>query len=364
MSVPLTQDVGSDNYEPFGFGDFEVSRLGTSKWKQCPVAGCHATLDEIKRPSSRSGKVRSPFVFCSAHGIRLHSGTFVYWNGSTHSDESRLRNFPIQRELARRLILGKSGKVESRRLGFEMSEDALSWNVFVGLAEAGKLKQTLEFLTGRRVHSEPQLYLWGIRVDVCGTEVTPFAPLERVRRLLEHDIGNYKTEPDIMLVVPGEMVVCIEAKFGSGNPLAHASRLKDGDKPTERDGLLQRYLIPGAVKACGVVARDGIGDHFHSQLFRNIVFASEMAGDAEWYVVNLVSSTQWALQQKDSTSHSYSSPVAAVSAFLNEDHTHRFRFQSWEQIHAELIANDSSLSTLDGYLRAKSAHFRQAFSLD
>ena len=48
-------------------------------------------------------------------------------------------------------------KVESHRLGYEMSEDALSWNVFVSLSVAGKLRQTAEFLTGRKLLAEPLL---------------------------------------------------------------------------------------------------------------------------------------------------------------------------------------------------------------
>jgi hypothetical protein len=50
------------------------------------------------------------------------------------------------------------------------------------------------------------------------------------------------TEPDIMLVVPGELLICIEAKFGSGNPLAHPGQNAPGNKPTDLDGLIARYL--------------------------------------------------------------------------------------------------------------------------
>src|SRR5262249_32942684 len=120
-------------------------------------------------------------------------------------------------------------KAESR-FGSEMSEDALSWNVFVSLAEARKLREVTKFLTGKDLHSTPQLYLWGCRIDDPDRKHELYEPLRRVRAKLEPDMrkfvteldtrSNFVTEPDIMLVAEGELLVCIEAKFGSGNTLA------------------------------------------------------------------------------------------------------------------------------------------------
>jgi hypothetical protein len=89
---------------------------------------------------------------------------------------------------------------------------------------ASKLKDAGEWLTGRSLSGEPELYLWGQRIDVKGRERGMYEPLRRVRAALESGIARFGTEPDIMLVVKGEMVICIEAKFGSGNPLAYAKR--------------------------------------------------------------------------------------------------------------------------------------------
>jgi hypothetical protein len=137
---------------------------------------------------------------------------------------ARLRNFLIQPRLAEAIALGSKAKAESHRLGYEMSEDALSWNVFVGLAEAGALRAATCFLTGVDPHAEPRLYLWGERVDLSGEAAERFAPLDTVRRKLEKGIRRFLTEPDIMLVVDGRSVVCVEAKFGSGNPTCCGSR--------------------------------------------------------------------------------------------------------------------------------------------
>jgi len=72
-------------------------------------------------------------------------------------------------------------KVEAHRLGFEMSEDALSWNVFESLAMFGKLREATQFLTGRSLCVEPHLYLWGHLIDDLDGHHEIYEPLDRVR---------------------------------------------------------------------------------------------------------------------------------------------------------------------------------------
>jgi hypothetical protein len=251
-----------------------------------------------------------------------------------------------------------------------MSEDALTWNVFVGLARARKLRQAAKVLTGRDVDSEPTLYLWGKPIDVENPIPTAevFEPLCRLRNSLEYDIGNFKTEPDAMLVVPGSLVICIEAKFGSGNTLAHDApdAPKPGDKPVDRERLLARYLdsdkTPAETKR--VIERNQIvaAKEFHSQLFRNIVFASAMAAGGEWHVVNLVSETQ-RRNGKKSTNCSFDDPEVAVQSYLREEKKKCFTFRTWEGLYNELIKDDASLGELNDYSRMKSAHYLPAFKL-
>jgi hypothetical protein len=110
-----------------------------------------------------------------------------------------------------------------------------------------------------------------------------------------------------MLVVEGEIVICIEAKFGSGNPVAHEGEVKAGEKPVSRTELLARYL--GAAEKArrrGTIRPEQIGYRLHSQLFRNIVFASEMAG-TEWHVVNLVSRAEQ--NKQDNSRYSFVDPT-------------------------------------------------------
>ena len=233
----------------------------------------------------------------------------------------------------------------------------------MGLAKAGKLRETAQFLTGRGVRSEPQLYRWGERINLDGDRGARFNPLDLVRDRLEGEIGKYKTEPDIMLVVDGQLVVCVEAKSGSGNPLAHESNVKADEEPTSRNGLLERYLDNSSAKTKAIIARDRIGDEFHSQLFRNVIFASEMADKSNWHVVNLASSTQWK-DRPDAKGYSFSDPETSVRCYLSESHRDCFSYRTWENLHQVLIRDDPALRELDSYLRPKSAYFFPAFELD
>jgi hypothetical protein len=339
----------------FGYEDFDPARLDGNYDRRCPVRGC-----EAKPNTAPYGRREMPW--CSEHGIRLHTSTFVYWNGSDQRDESRLRNFVVGQDLVRAIALPKGMKAESHRLGYEMSEDALSWNVFVSLAMAGRLREAAEFLTGRSVRVEPKLYLWGRRIDERREESAVYQPLLRAREALESDIHTFVTEPDIMLVADGEMLICIEAKFGSGNTLAHDGPPQTGRKPTSRTDLIARYLGDNtSALTKGIVRRDRIEPGMHSQLFRNIVFASEMAGEVPWHVVNLVSSTQGV--GRDDKRKSYADPSQQVRGYLTPEMQKRFTFRTWEGLHAAIIRDDATLTPLDMYLRGKSAHYLRAFNL-
>lgn len=350
----------SSCFDSFGYEDFDPERVrALSDWKKCPIGGCD--LDAITIGVKR----RSRIPVCATHGIRLHAGTFVYWNGMENEVAARLRNIQMRPDLAKKFVEGKTGKVESGRLGYEMSEDALSWNVFVGLKEGGGLGKAVSHLCGAMPSREPDLYLWGFGIVDRAEPPRTFSPLDEVRGCLEEGIRKFVTEPDIMLVVPGELLVCIEAKFGSGNPLAHPGKNAEGEKPTDVDGLLDRYLSPKAEAARSAIDRAEVKAPLHTQLFRNVVFASEMAalaGIRDWRVVNLVGKTLWEAKKvkKQSAGYSLEDPTPEVKRYLRAGHHHRFSFRSWEGLFGDVLKNIPAVAS---YVASKSAHFRPAFNL-
>lgn len=354
----------SDCFDAFGYDDFDPERIRIQRnWSLCPVRGCDEKLGQIEIGVKRISKI----PVCIKHGLRLHSGTFVYWNGVSNETRARLRNIQFQPEWAVPFLEGRTTKVESARLGYEMSEDALSWNVFVGLLSQQRLADAARYLCGIALTQEPELYLWGIRVaGQAGGEL--YEPLKRVRNTLERGIKNYVTEPDIMLVIPGEILVCIEAKFGSGNPLARHSRYQSTEKPTDKGGLVERYLQPAATAARSAINVSAVDEPLHSQLFRNVVFAAEMAKAAsipDWRVVNLVGARQWdqARANRVPTGYSFDDPTKNVCGYLAEEYKQRFSFRTWEGLHNSVISSRPELAQVALYMKEKSAHFASAFDL-
>jgi hypothetical protein len=107
------------------------------------------------------------------------------------------------------------------------------------------------------------------------------------------------------------------------------------------------------------VRPDRIGMRFHRQLFRNVVFACEMARDLPWHVVNLVSNTQ--PRRKYNVCYSFSPPTKDVRCYLAPKRQHCFTYRTWEGLYAAVIRGRADLDELDVYLRDKSAHYRSAF---
>ncbi len=338
--------------------DFDVSRVAEHPPKSCPVAKCSTALKTVPYR-------KKSLPYCPEHGLQLHQGTFVYFNGAEKEAErrARLRNFTVAQDWVIAHVLDSEKKAETHRLGYEMSEDALSWNVFVSLLKAGHLRTAAEYLTDRAIQGEPELYLWGMRPH----DAHQFEPLRETRRELEPDIHRYPTEPDIMLVVPGKLVVCVEAKFSSGNVLTTDAKTEPGEKPRSAAELVRRYLgEPGYWKnETKWLARKAITGRIHSQLFRNVAFAIRMAESrgADWHVVNLVSSTQWK-GARSVNGYGYDDPSSALRSYLTDGCRDHFTFRHWEGLYRAVIKDVPALQSLQRYLLGKSAHYQRAFALD
>lgn len=337
--------------------------------KSCFIKECHSTLSRTQ--SQYRGK---HLPYCKIHGIRLHydSGTFVYCdqNGESKND-ARLRNFLFHKEFVRDYVLDNKTKAETHRLGYENSEDALSWNVFVPLMDVGKLSDAVRWLSGKDITGTPELYLWGMKIAWNGNDkACEYPPLLNARKKFENDIRRFPTEPDIMLIIPGKLVMCIEAKFTSGNPVTEEGiHSKPGEKPKNPEGLIGRYM--GRWKAASrYLDLEFISkvEKPHSQIFRNIIFAAWMAEKtgADWHVVNLVSDTQWQLgKSRKQKTHGYdfNDPTNAVRSYLHDDFKDNFTFRTWEELYRDLVEGDHRLGELRDYFQQKTACLERAFNL-
>jgi hypothetical protein len=327
----------------------------------CPVSGCATTLGKA---DSQWGEM----PYCPEHRIRIHAGTrtFVYYNGSDEASKrnAALRNILFERDYFEEHILGNVAKAETHRICHETSEDALTWNVFSRLASRGLLQQLVSTLAHVSLKSEPELYLWGLRVRLDDSSAPALFPaLKSARGIFEKGIVRYLTEPDIMLYVPGQLLVLVEAKFTSGNPIASASATHDAidEKPKSRDGILRRYA-PAALPRDALFAPSS-SEPLYSQLYRNLVFAMYMANalDVRWGLVSLVCEGQ--LRQRQTREVEFQDPTRCIHALLPQQSRDRFVFYSWERLYTDHVAKTPELKDLAEYMYNKSANGVKALAV-
>ncbi len=163
--------------------DLQRTRLHEGK---CPVRDCRCELHEV--PFHRyKGEMRY-LPFCPEHGIRIHSDTFVYYNGPSKQDQVTAirRNLPFHGNYYVQNVLGKPGKLESHRLCYESSEDAVTFSVFtLLLSNRHAIRELAGRITGTEVKRDVELYLWGGRIDLeNGKFAHPYLPLQEVRGCL------------------------------------------------------------------------------------------------------------------------------------------------------------------------------------
>jgi hypothetical protein len=272
------------------------------------------------------------------HGISVSkSPTYVYKN--------YLDNFIIGVPTLEH-IKSKRLKVESWRLGNERSEDALSWNVFVGLAGLGGLGSAFQRLTGIEVDIEPELYLWGVKIS--NEEPCAWDKLKKVRSDLKET--GIPTEPDVILRVPGRAIVLIEAKFGSPNGTMLGNKNRFGSVAD----FLDRY-------PCGKGKIDPLNrawikhqpcGQILQQLLRNVIFAQWLGDEGEKpFVVNLVRETEELEVGERLTAH------------LAPDSTVCFLRRTWEDLFQLPIFSREDAKPLGRYLENKTNGLAKAFNL-
>ena len=160
-------------------------------------------------------------------------------------------------------------------------------------------------------------------------------------------------------------VICIEAKFGSKNPIALDKIEAEGEKPKRMDRLKERYYNKNEL-----IKGYDIFDFtpkpmllFYEQLFRNIVFAASMAHlekTEKWYVVNLRNEHLMNLKKGSPEGM----PVMrSVRSILNPKYKKRFLHLTWEEIYEIAVKDNPKLYNLSWYLKNKSLKCGRAFNI-
>lgn len=304
---------------------------------RCFVQGCTHFL----RPPSRTGRGD----VCPAHGIRCHPSQ----NNPTYSYADARRNIIVSPELLASRIVGHPFKYESNRLGLENSEDALSWNLFRSLQEAGILHEIARWITGLDIDTEPALFLWGIRLT--GDSFEPWELLVAARDRFERNLPVLRplTEPDIPLYLPDRYLILIEAKFTSPNPFYTDGPRRTPDSLT-KDELLAIYQD----RQLQILDLDQAWTRarIFYQLWRNTIFAEWMAladgPKTKAYHANLTR----AGQENESCEE--------FRQLLRPQFQDRFAHIAWEDIYF-LGETSHGLSRLGQYLQTKTARLKPAF---
>lgn len=329
----------SESSLPYGVQDLDskvVMHSDDPDQVQCFVRGCSHF---VRRPTRHQSGTP-----CPTHGIYCHHSK----NGSTYRYVDVTRNIIASPDMFAKWVVGHPFKYESDRFGAENSEDALSWNVFRSLQEAGKLAEVARFFTGMEHTEQPRLYLWGLRVDDDSYEPWDLLIAARERFESRLPVKRPKTEPDIALHLPGRYLVLIEAKFTSPNSTYKRGPRKDSQSLT-LDELLDIYQDPklrilDQTKARSVEA-------IHYQFWRNTVFAEWMAlQESAHTVAGHVSLVRQAGVTED---------AQVFSDLLADGCSSHFRQATWEGIAAG-VAQD--LPRLKKYLVQKTCYLGKAFN--
>ncbi len=252
-----------------------------------------------------------------------------------------LDNFIVGHDLVAAAINREWGKAETGRLGSENSEDAVSFNVFRSLQEAGALSLVAQLVTGSST-AEPDLYLWGRRINLDGTS-SSWPELQSVRTKVEPK-HRQQTEPDVCLHVPGWGWIFIEAKLAHG--------IKTSESAEKMDAWLALYPSHSpTLFDLGSIA-EVEHSQFPEQILRNVVFADLIRADDELaHVVALG-------RGGDPT------PINDwVSACLSFDCSVSISHLTWEEIYKALPSESEELSKLRDYFEQKSYRLRRAFAL-
>ena len=267
-------------------------------------------------------------------GTEYHGSPPVSFRVSpTYVLEDPAENFIVGRELVAKL----TSKAEAWRLGNENSEDALSFNVFRSLQEAGMLRDAARCLIGLEFDSEPELIVWGHNLG--STTAQPVRELKTVLNSLEGTAGQ-QTEPDVILRIPGWGWIFVEAKLAS--PTSTYRRRKEKLKT-----WIERYGNSVVFNAAALAVAKA--ETFPEQLLRNVAVAHAIAEGEHLAVIALVRKVyQWKV-------------VGCAGDFIADTGVITGT-ATWEELYG-LTNGQDTLADLRRYLADKSVNLRRAFAL-
>jgi hypothetical protein len=335
---------------PYGLHELDevvVSDPGPPRVVQCYIRSC----EELLRPPCRGFRGDA----CKAHGIYCH----LSGSNRTFTYRDFRRNLIVSPELFARKVRGNPHKVESHRFGYLNSEDAVSWNCFRSLQDAGVLHLIAQWVTGEPVTKEPFLWLWGL--SSSDDRFRPWPLLTAARQRFE--IGRLPvtrplSEPDISLLIPGELLLIIEAKLLSPNPVVYRDQPRKTPQSLTLEELINLYHDPALrIPDCDKLRS---AERAWSQLHRYLILAEWMAQrdspHTRAYLANLVR----AGQEHESTSD--------FRQFLRPEYADRFARLTWEAIFTLSGQYWRRLTRLHEYMLTKpvavGGHFVPAFQLD
>lgn len=318
---------------PYGVSDIKsVQKLDHC----CPIIGCDtviAAYPSLKNPHNNESN------FCAKHGIYCRKNTYIY-KEKTDNLITSINSFKDIFEKK------DNAKYDVDRIGYENSEDALSWNVFVTLQKAGELKAIATLISGKPCEEEPELILWGYSLSNGST----IEELKCFKKKFESSI-SVQTEPDIILKTTNE-VFLIEAKFCSPNSRKEISVWKD----KEIDGRTKKEYGSYNIRYKGlideVLNRDVIErqDKFCSQLVRYALYAHDAYRDENYYIANLLPVIHKEIDLIE----------GEFNPYLKKG---TFKTITWEAIYKKLedLKSHPEIITLKRYLQEKTANLKKAF---
>lgn len=182
----------------FIFNDLKPVAQADEATVVCPVVGCQHRVKRQHRPFRQNLE-----FLCPEHGIYISASTFSYvdkcrniWKPTDSDCELYHRVVKVKRE---------------SRIGYNNSEDAITWSVFRRLEGKGLIAEAMSQLLDVHIHGEPQCIYWSYSTLTNGV----YQPLQAARKAFCEREGR-STEPDLMIETD-DYLILVEAKVTANN---------------------------------------------------------------------------------------------------------------------------------------------------